>query len=182
MPLFLTDGEPSFESALLGHFGQWGEVSQDGQRHRRWLPLPELEYVQGVKQRTRRRLFEVKQRLVSGHLDNIKAKVAAHGWGINTAFIERFNLSLRQHVPALGRRVLAYVQSEAGLSRQLALVYLYYNFCLAHSALRQAGPARRQVERTPAMALGLTDRVWGLEELLLIWVPPWSQARVSIGG
>ena len=27
IPLFLTDGEPSFESALLGHFGQWGEVS-----------------------------------------------------------------------------------------------------------------------------------------------------------
>lgn len=181
-PLFLTDGEPSFESALLGHFGQWGEVSQEGQRHRRWLPLPELEYVQVVKQRVKRRLVEVKQRLVSGNLDHIKAKLAVHGWGINTAFIERFNLTLRQHVPALGRRVLAYAQSEAGLSRQLALVYLYYNFSLPHSALRQAGPGRRQVERTPAMALGLTDRVWGLEELLLIRVPPWSQARVSIGG
>jgi hypothetical protein len=64
----------------------------------------------------------------------------------------------------------------------LALVYLYYNFSLPHSALRQAGPGRRQVERTPAMALGLTDRVWGLEELLLIRVLPWSQASVSIGG
>ena len=98
------------------------------------------------------------------------------------AFIERFNLTLRQHVPALGRRVLAYAQSEAGLSRQLALVYLYYNFALPHSALRQAGPDRRQVERTPAMALGLTDRVWELEELLLVRVPPWSQARLPIGG
>ena len=145
LPLFLTDGEPSFESALLGHFGQWGEVTQDGQRHRRWLPLPELEYVQVVKQRAKRRLIEVKQRLVSGNLDNIRVKLAAHGWGINTAFIERFNLTLRQHVPTLGRRVLAYAQSEVGLSRQLALVYLYYNSCLPHSALPQAGPGRRQV-------------------------------------
>ncbi|MCL4296802.1 MAG: hypothetical protein KJ077_13780 [Anaerolineae bacterium] len=39
-----------FESALLGHFGQRGEVSQDEQNHRRWLPLPELEYGQVVKQ------------------------------------------------------------------------------------------------------------------------------------
>jgi hypothetical protein len=182
MPLFLTEGEASFESALLSHFGQWGEGSQEGQRHRRWLSLPELEYVQMVKQRAKRRLVEVKQRLVSGNLDHIKAKLAVHGWGINTAFIERFNLTLRQHVPDLGRRVSAYVQSEAGLSRQLALVYLYYNFFLAHSALRQAGPGRRQVARTPAMALELTDRIWGLEELLLIRVPPWSQASVSMGG
>lgn len=73
--------------------------------------------MQVVKQRAKRRLVEVKQRLVSGNLDNIKAKLAIHGWGINTAFIERFNLTLRQHVPALGRRILAYAQSEVGFSR-----------------------------------------------------------------
>lgn len=177
IPLFLTDDEPGFESALVGHFGQWGEVSQAGQTQRRWLPLPELEYVQVVKQRVKRRLLQVKQRLVSGHLDHILAKLEAHAWGINTAFIERFNLTLRQHVPALGRRVLAYAQSEAGLSRQLALVHLYYNFCLPHAALRQPGKEPRQQERTPAMALGLTHQVWRLEALLLFRVLPWSQTR-----
>lgn len=126
IPLFLTDGEPSFESALVGHFGQWGEVTEAGQTHQRWLPLLELEYVQVIKQRVKRRLVQVKQRRISGNLANIRAKLAARGWGINTAFIERFNLTLRQHVLALGRRILAYAQSEAGLSRQLALVYLYY--------------------------------------------------------
>ena len=105
-----------------------------------------------------------------------------HGWGINTAFIERFNLTLRQHVPALGRRVLAYAQSETGLSRQLALVHLYYNFCLPHTTLRQPGKGRRQQEQTPAIAVGLTDRVWRLEELLLIRLPLWSQVRVPVGG
>lgn len=179
IPLFLTDGEPSFESALLGHFGQWGEVFQADQTQRRWLPLPQLEYVQVVKQRIGRRLIQVKQRLVSGNLDPILAKLATHNWAINTALIERFNLTLRQHVPALGRRVLAYAQTETGLSRQLALVYLYYNFCLPHTTLRQSGKGRRQQERTPAMAIGLSDRVWRLEELLLIRVPPWSQARTQ---
>ena len=93
-----------------------------------------------------------------------------HGWGINTAFSERFNLTLRPHGPALGQRVLAYAQSETGRSRQLALVYLYYNFSLPHTALPQPGKARHQQERTQAMAVGLTNRVWRLEELLLIRV------------
>jgi transposase-like protein len=93
IPLFLTDGEPSFESALLGHFGQWGEVSVAGQTQQRWLPRAELEYVQVIKQRIKRRLIQVKQHSVSGNLDNILAKLEAHGWGINTAFIERFNLT-----------------------------------------------------------------------------------------
>jgi len=71
-------------------------------------------------------------------------------------------------VPALGRRVLAYAPSVTGLARQLALVHLYYNFCLPHAALRQPGKGQSQQECAPAMAVRLTDRVWRLEELLLI--------------
>ena len=145
-----------------------------GRSRRRWLGLAEFAYVQVVKRRVRRRLVSVKHRLVSGQMDTIKAKLAQHGWGVNTALIERFNLTLRQHVPALRRRVLALARSEVGLHHQLTLVQLYYNLCLPHQGLSQAGHRQRdrsQVQ-TPAMALGLTDQVWRLEELLLIRVPP----------
>ncbi len=50
-----------------------------------------------------------------------------------------------------------------------------YNFCWAHEALRQPAPPgsrRKWRERTPAMAAGLTDRVWTLAELLAYRVPP----------
>jgi IS1 family transposase/transposase-like protein len=146
MPLFLSDGERSFETGLLSHYGHWGQlVDGRGRSRRRWLGLAELAYVQVVKRRVRRRLVSVKHRLVSGQLTTIKdrlvsgqlttikARLAEHGWGINTALIERFNLTLRQHVPALRRRVLALARSEAGLQHQLTLVQLYYNLCLRYS-------------------------------------------------
>jgi hypothetical protein len=44
-----------------------------------------------------------------------------------------------------------------------------YNFCWAHDSLRLAAPpaaARKWLERTPAMAAGLTDHRWTLRELL----------------
>jgi len=109
--------------------------------------------------------------------------LAVHGWQINTAFIERVNLTIRQHVAAVGRRVSTLCKHEAGLRQQLALYQVYYNFCLPHAGLRQAlpqpepthgtGSVKQWRPCTPAMAAGLTDRVWTLREVLLFRVPPW---------
>ena len=67
----------------------------------------------------------------------------------------------------------------------LAFYRLVENFCLPHASLRQplaqpvptsgAGSAKTWQPRTPAMAAGLTDRVWTLREVLLFRVPPWPQ-------
>jgi IS1 family transposase len=50
--------------------------------------------------------------------------LAACGWHINTAFIERLNLDIRQHVAAVGRRVDTVCKHESGLHQQLALFHL----------------------------------------------------------
>ena len=47
--------------------------------------------------------------------------LAAWGWTINTACVERLNLDLRQRVAALGRRVNTLCQGEAGLQPPLVL-------------------------------------------------------------
>ena len=96
--------------------------------------------------------------------------MAACGWQINTAFVERLNLSLRQRVAAMGRRSATPCKSEDGLGQQLALFQVYHNFVLPHASLRQAlaepmptnGTGSAKVWRpcTPAMAAGLTDHVW----------------------
>ena len=101
--------------------------------------------------------------------------------------MERFNLSLRQHVAAIGRRTSTLCKGEAGLQQQLALYHVYYNFCLPHASLRQAlaepiptnGSGSVKVWRpcTPAMAAGLTDHVWSLRAVLLYRVPPWPQPQ-----
>jgi IS1 family transposase len=191
VPLFLTDGFKEYATAVLTHFGHWVQLPR---RHAtglapkpRWMPLPELLYAQVVKRYRRRRLARVSHRVVFGTQAAVKQALAAQGWQINTAFIERVNLSIRQHVAAVGRRVMTLCKGEDGVRYQLALYQIYYNFCLPHASLRQPlpapepthgnGSAKRWRPRTPAMAAGLTDRVWTLREVLLFRVPPWPQSH-----
>ena len=138
-PLFLTDGFREYITALLTHDGQWGRPApacQGPAPKPRWMPLPHLLYAQVVKQYRRRRLVGVRHRVVFGTLAKVTQVLAQAGWQINTAFIERVNLSIRQHVAAVGRRVITLCKHEAGLRQQLALYHTYDNFCLPHASLR----------------------------------------------
>ena len=176
-------------TAVLTHYGQWVQPArrraQGPAPQPRWMPQPRLLYAQVVKTVRRRRLVRVHHRVVFGTLEAVQQVLAACGWQINTAFVERLHLSLRQHVAAIGRRVSTLCKGEEGVHQQLALYHVYYNFCLPHASLRQAlpqplpthgtGSAKRWQPRTPAMAAGLTDHVWTLREVLLFRVPPWPQ-------
>jgi hypothetical protein len=59
---------------------------------------------------------------------------------MNTAFVERLNLTLPQHLAAIGRRVITLAKTESGLWHQLYLFQAYYNLCLSHASLRQTWP------------------------------------------
>jgi IS1 family transposase len=193
VPLFLTDGFKEYRTAILGHFGSWmhPERRQDkGPRPQpRWMPLPALRYAQVVKSYRRRRLVGVTHRVVFGTQLAIEQVLAACGWTINTAFVERLNLDLRQRVAAIGRRVNTLCQGAAGLQQQLVLFQVYHNFVLPHASLRQPltapmapnGKGSAKVGRpcTPAMAAGLTDHVWSLTEVLRYRVPPWPQVQTA---
>jgi hypothetical protein len=188
-PLLLSDGFRAYMTALLTHYGQW--VQQPRRQATgpapkpRWMPLPPLLYAPVVKTGRRRRLVRVRHRVVCGTLEAVQQVLAACGWQLNTAFSERVNLTIRQHVAAVGRRVSTLCKGEDGVRPQLALYHTYYNFCLPHASWRQplpqplpthgTGSAKQWRPCTPAMAAGLTDRVWSLREVLLFRVPPWPQ-------
>jgi IS1 family transposase/transposase-like protein len=189
MPLFLTDGFKEYATALLTHYGQWRQPERRQEQgpmpKPRWMPLPALLYAQGVKSYRRRRLVGMKPRVVFGTLERIEQVLAACGHKINTAFVERLNLDIRQRVAAVGRRVNTLCQGEDDLQYQLVLFQVYHNFVLPHASLRQSlaepipthGSGSAKVWRpcTPAMAAGLTDHVWTLKEVLMFRVPPWPQ-------
>jgi len=189
VPLFLTDGCKEYTTALLTHYGQWVQPSRQRAQgpapKPRWMPLPQLLYAQVVKTVRRRRLVRVSHRVVFGTLEAINQVLAACGWHINTAFVERLNLTIRQHVAAVGRRVSTLCKGEDGVRQQLALYHVYYNFCLPHASLRQplpqpgptngVGAGKLWRPWTPAMAAGLIDHVLTLREVLLFRVPPWPQ-------
>src|SRR5215831_14544105 len=124
--------------------------------------LPQLLYAQVIKTMRRRRVIRVRHRVVFGTLAAIEQVLAVHGWHINTAFIERLNLTIRQHVAAVGRRVTMLCKGEDGLHQQLVLYQTYYDFCLPHASLRLPlpqpeltngnGSAKQWRPCTPAMA------------------------------
>jgi IS1 family transposase len=191
VPLFLTDGLKDYGTALLTHFGYWMQPERRQDKgpipKPRWMPLPGLLYAQVVKSYRRRRIVGVKHQVVFGTRLAIEEVLARYGWTINTAFVERLNLDIRQRVAAIGRRVNTLCQGEAGLRDQLALFHVYHNFVLPHASLRQPllvpevtngrGAAKVWRPCTPAMAAGLTDQVWSLTEVLFYQVPPWPQAQ-----
>ena len=189
VPLCLSDGFTGYLSAILGHFGVWMQPERRQEKgpwpKARWMPWPGLLYAQVVKQYRRRRVVGVQHRVIFGTLEAVEQVFATCGWKINTAFVERLNLDIRQRVAAVGRRVNTLCQGEDSLQHQLALFHVYHNFVRPHASLRQAlaepiptnatGSVKQWRPRTPAVAAGLTDHVRTLQEVLLYRVPPWPQ-------
>ena len=142
VPLFLSDGYAHYLTAIVTHFGHWVQPPRrqltGPAPMPRWMPLPALRYAQVVKTTRRRRLVAVKHRIVFGTKAAVDQVLAACDWQINTSFVERLNLSLRQRVAAIGRRSATPCKREEGLDQQLALFHVYHNFVLPHASLRQA--------------------------------------------
>src|SRR5262249_15326550 len=101
---------------------------------------------------------------------------------LNTAFIERVNLTVRHGVAALARRTWATAQQSPHLLTHLEWWRAYYHFVRPHRALRvvlvqpheRGGKrlAQRYRQRTPAMAAGRTHRRWTACEVLSCPLPP----------
>jgi hypothetical protein len=142
-----------------------------------------------VKTGRRRRLVRVSHRVVFGTLEAVEQGLATCGWQIQTAFVERLPLDIRQRVAAVGRRVNTLCKGAAGVRQQLVLCQAYHHFCLPQASWRVplAGPiathgtgsAKQWQPRTPARAAGLTDHVGTLCDVLLFRGPPWPQ---PVGG
>ena len=75
---------------------------------------------------------------------------------IGTSYVERNNLTMRQHLRRFTRQTLAFSKKTRNLRAAVALYVAHFNFCREHGTLRM----------TPAMALGIADTYWELDRLL----------------
>src|SRR5262249_5452740 len=141
VPLCLTDGFKAYGTAILAHFGHWVQPQRRQDTgplpKPRWMPLPALLYAQVVKTYRRRRLVGVKHRVVFGTQLAIEQVLTAWGWRLNTAFVERLHLDIRQRVAAVGRRITTLCQGEDSLLDPLMVFQVYHTFGLPHASLRQ---------------------------------------------
>ena len=185
LPLFTSDGLNLYFYALTAHFGQWLE-GRRGRKARQWQVAVGLIYGQVKKSYRRRKLVQVTPVMRLG--THAALKVALQGLGLsgrlNTAFIERVNLTVRHGVAALARRTWATSQQTSQLLAHLEWWRAYYHFVRPHQSLRVAlvQPrerggnlvAQRYRQRTPAMAAGRTNRKWTAREVLSYPLPPVS--------
>jgi hypothetical protein len=75
---------------------------------------------------------------------------------ISTSYVERFNLSSRMQMRRFTRLTNAFSKKLANHEAAIALWVCFYNLCRVHESLRC----------TPAMALGVTDHIWTIGELI----------------
>jgi hypothetical protein len=125
---------------------------------------------QVIKQRIQGRGVGITRRLVRGTAEGAQQLLlrSPGGKDFNTAFIERLNATCRAPLSALVRRGRAIAHQVATVESGRWLVGCASNGCWPHDHLRLRPPderERRWQERPPAMAAGLTDHVWTMDEL-----------------
>jgi IS1 family transposase len=75
---------------------------------------------------------------------------------VSTSFVERQNLTMRMSMRRFTRLTNAFSKKLDNHIHALALYFTFYNFCRIHKTLRMS----------PAMAAGVTDRLWSLEDVI----------------
>ena len=113
---------------------------------------PSCVYVQVKKRFLKGRVVRAEKRLVLGaewHYDDAMER-SEDSKTINTAYVERLNLTIRRSLACLQRKTNATCRSTESLAGQLELLRCYYNFIKPHSSLKFG-----RVVRTPAQQAGL---------------------------
>jgi IS1 family transposase len=93
---------------------------------------------------------------------------------VSTSYVERANLSMRMGMRRFTRLTNGFSKKAENHAHAVSLYFMHYNFCWVHSTLTKA---KGGVHQTPAMAAGITDRVWKIEDILALMEP-----EVVIGG
>lgn len=180
IPFFTSDELRHYEGALLETYGTVQEVARKtGTRGRppkpKLIPPPELRYAQVVKKREKGRVVSIDTAIIFGDPEEVKKLLAASSSSknINTSFVERNNLTMRQSSRRLARGGNGFSKELCKLESQLYLASGYYHFVKTHLGLREKvidGP-RRWRRRTPALAAQITNHIWSTKELLVYRVP-----------
>jgi len=181
LPLFTSDELASYEDALVQVFGVTVQPERKGTRGRFPNPIkvhhPKLNYAVVHKERKRNSIVKVDRRIVTGSEEAVNSALSASkvSTKVNTSFIERVNGTLRACNGRLIRKSLGFSQDGDMLRDSLCVTIGYNHLCRSHKGLRLEVKLRpndrRWIQRSPVMALGKTDHVWSVREMVLFRVP-----------
>jgi hypothetical protein len=152
----------------------WGKVPEYrgmGRPPTKNKPQAGWRHLQMVKHRENGRVIGVKPKAIYADERELRRLL-----GESTSYVERTNLTSRHMNGRLVRKTLGYSKKLTMLEASSIWEDAIYNLGRAHKSLRieiSEEGAGHWKKRSPAMAAGLTDRIWRIEELLTVLpIPP----------
>ena len=139
-----TDGHKAYLEAVEGAFG--GDVD--------YAQLVKLYGTEGGVSSDKRyspaECTGIRKRCVEGDPDPAY---------VSTSYAERNNLTMRMSMRRFTRLTNAFSKKIENHMHSVSLHFMYYNFCRQHKGLNGI---------SPAMAAGVTDRLWDIEDIVRI--------------
>jgi hypothetical protein len=170
-PAISSDGNDSYPEAMLEIWGKLPEYTGRGRPPTHKQPQPGWKCLQVTKHRSGSRLIGVTHKVVYGDPRDVPDFM-----GLNTAYVERTNLTSRQMNGRMVRKTLSFSKEEEMLKASCALEDSVYNLTRPVKSLRVEvnNDERRWEPRSPAMAAGITDHIWTIGEIMMMLVVPES--------
>jgi hypothetical protein len=168
-PPTISDGWGGIRDAMVQIWGKVPEYKGRGRPPEKKRPQEGWKYLQMIKKRNEKgRVTGTKTEVIFGEEEDVLGLFENH-----TAYVERTHLTMRQMNSRLTRKGLGF-SKELPMHRAAAKWEdAIYNLTRTHKSLRvdlagplNGQPGRRWKRQTPAMAAGLTEKVWSTEELL----------------
>lgn len=169
-PLFTSDELKAYATLLKELYHEMTQEERTGKPGRPRKPRAEvhqdLDYATVHKTRNKNRVVEVEKKIVYGNEERIAKRLEdSPSQTVNTSYVERMNGILRQMDAHLKRKSLTFAKSVRYLKAKLHLVVATYNFVRPHGTLSKNADGSVK-PRTPAMAAGIAEQPWSIEELL----------------
>ncbi len=176
--LVSSDGWAAYPGSITRAFRE--KVKRTAGRGRACLQVwSQLCIATVIKRTEKKRVVEVIWKMTLGTLEQAHKLLQASlgGTVLNTAFIERFNGTMRERLASLTRKCRHAAQRLEALETGMYLIGCTYNLCFPHHELSNSKHMGSAC--TPAMASGLTDHVWSVREVLTYKLAPapWVQPR-----
>jgi hypothetical protein len=174
MNLMTSDENPAYAVSILEVYGEEVIPQRTGRpgrpRSPYKVPPKELRYATVHKTRENNRVVAVETRIIYGTKASIARalKDSAVSTKVNTVFVERHNGTDRNRNGRKVRKTYGFSKDWDVHVAVTSFTMYSYNFCWPVRTLRQPNTNGRWDQRTPAMAAGLTDHIWSLQEWLTL--------------
>lgn len=136
--------------------------------------LPKHKVGKVCKKREKGRIVEVILQVAYGDIEEVMQLLGADSGGkINTSYIERLNLTIRNSLACFMRKSMNCSKILGRHTHAMDFFQAWYNFVKPHKSLRPRIDQGRKkwIQRTPAMAEGMTDHIWSIKELMTFTIP-----------